>query len=275
MPQPETATRSYPFNAAPDFPTQTPLTWRLWNATGLALWSLLFGFGVGTGVVTWAYLQGPFAAGSEEEREMLEEITEMMNEYPAMEVLLNDPEWEEWPVPPRMVSGDAGKGLHFVTGTLTGSKGIIQRIFFHRNLGMLTMIVYFGNGIEGWPDVVHGGILSTMLKEAMQRVASEVFPSGTGDMHKLAIQFKRKVIPGEVYTLYALPASNAALSNGESIESLYKMQPMERRDAIIAYIERGDASVAQPTFDRTTLAFGYGVFRVRHPFQLDEHGNIT
>ncbi|ERF68211.1 hypothetical protein EPUS_05292 [Endocarpon pusillum Z07020] len=275
MPQSETGTRSYPFNVAPNFPTETTLGRNLWNATGLALCSLLFGFGAGTGLITWAYLQGPFEAGSEEESEMLEEITEMMNEYPAMEVLLNDPGWEEWPVPPRMVSGDAGKGLHFVTGTLTGSKGIIQRIFFHRNLGMLTMIVYFGNGIEGWPDVVHGGILSTMLKEAMQRVASEVFPLGTGDLHKLAIQFKKKVIPGEVYTLYALPASNAALSNGESIESLYKMQPTERRDAIIAYIERGDASVDQPTFDQTTLAFGYGVFRVRHPFQLDEHGNIT
>ncbi len=57
---------------------------------------------------------------------MLEEITEMMNEYPIMEGLLNDPEWEEWSASPRMVSGDSGKGLQFVTGTLTGSKGVIQ-----------------------------------------------------------------------------------------------------------------------------------------------------
>ena len=134
MPQPETGTRSYPFNVAPDFPAETTLRRRFWNATGLVLWSLLFGFGAGTGLNTWAYLQGPSEAGSEGESEMLEEITEMMNEYPAMEVLLNDPEWEEWPVPPRMVSGDAGKGLHFVTGTLTGSKGITQVSLFLETL---------------------------------------------------------------------------------------------------------------------------------------------
>lgn len=57
---------------------------------------------------------------------MLEEIANMMNEYHAMNVLLNDPNWEELPEAPRMTSGDAGKGLNFVTGTLTGSKGIIQ-----------------------------------------------------------------------------------------------------------------------------------------------------
>lgn len=140
---------------------------------------------------------------------------------------------------------------------------------------MLTVIVYFGNGVEGWPDVVHGGILSTMLEEAMQKVASEVFPQDTGDLSKTIIQFKRKVVPGEVYTLYALPATKAALSSGESIESLYKMLPNERRNSIIAYIERGDASVDQPSFATTTLAFGYGVFKVRHPFQMDEHGKIT
>ncbi len=150
-----------------------------------------------------------------------------------------------------------------------------QRIFFHRTLGLLTMIVYFGNGIEGWPDVVHGGILSTMLKEAMEKVAAEIFPTGTGDLSNISIQFKRKVIPGEVYTLSAMPASRVVISEGGSVESRYKMQPGERRDAIIAYIERADTPDDEPAFAKRTLAFGYGVFKVRHPFQMDEHGNIT
>jgi acyl-coenzyme A thioesterase PaaI-like protein len=138
------------------------------------------------------------------------------------------------------------------------------------------MIVYFGNGVEGWPDVVHGGILSTMLEEAMQRVASEVFPPGTGNLNKLNIQFKRKVAPGEVYTLVAYPANNVGLFQGESTESLFKMLPTERRDSIVAYIEKGeDISVNQRTIATTALAYGYGVFKVRHPFQMDEYGNIT
>lgn len=136
------------------------------------------------------------------------------------------------------------------------------------------MIVYFGNGVEGWPDVVHGGILSTMLKEAMSKVAAEVFPTGTGDLSKMTIQFKRKVIPGEVYSLHAIPASRVVIEGG-SVESLYKMQPAERRNAVIAYIERADAPEGLPTFGKATLALGYGVFSVQHPFQMDEHGNIT
>lgn len=126
MPQPETGLRLGGVTLAPDFPQQTNLWRRLGTNTGIALWSILFGFGAGSSLITWAYLQGPFEAGTEEENAMLEEITEMMNEYPAMEVLLNDSEWEEWPVTPRIVSGDAGKGLTFITGTLPGSKGITQ-----------------------------------------------------------------------------------------------------------------------------------------------------
>ena len=141
-------------------------------------------------------------------------------------------------------------------------------------MGALTMIVYFGNGVEGWPDVVQGGVISTMLKEAMEKVASEVFPPGTGDLSKMSIQFKMKVIPGDVYTLCAMPASRVVLSSGESIESKLKMLASERRDAIIAYIERSDAP-NQPTFESSSHAFGYGVFKVQHPFEMDDHGNIT
>lgn len=137
------------------------------------------------------------------------------------------------------------------------------------------MVVYFGNGIEGWPDVVHGGILTTMLKEAIEKVSSQVFPPGTGALSKMSIQFKRKVIPGEVYTLYAAPASGVVGPNGEPIESLYKMQPGERRDAVIAYIERVDGGSSQTTFEENVLVYGYGVFKVPHPFEMDEHGNIT
>ena len=137
------------------------------------------------------------------------------------------------------------------------------------------MIIYFGNGVEGWPDVVHGGVLTTMLKDAIEKVASEVFPPGTGEMSKMTVQFKSKVIPGEVYSLSAMPASSVIFSDGESIESKLKMPPNERRDAIVAHIERADASTNETTFAKTTHVYGYGVFKVRHPFQLDEHGSIT
>lgn len=294
MPVPETGIQASQHVPPADILNKPPLLRRIWRTAGLSIWSALLGFVAGSSLVTWAYLQGPFEAGTEEENDMLEEITNMINDYPAMEGLLNDPEWEEWPVASRMVSGDSGKGLALVSGTLTGSKGIIQvvrsletlrarllttflrqRVFFHRSLGFLTMVIYFGNGVEGWPDVVHGGVLSTMFKEAMEKVASEVFPPGTGDLSKMNIQFIQKVVPGEVYSLSAMPASKIIASDGESVESRFNMQPTERKNSIVAYMGKADATIDQPKYSRTTHAVGYGVFKVRHPFQMDEHGKIS
>jgi hypothetical protein len=129
MPLPETNVHQGQYAPPPPSPQsgqRRPLWRRISHGVGLSFWSLLFGFGAGGTLITWAYLQGPFEAGTEEENEMLDEITEMMNEYPAMSGMLEDPEWEEWPVAPRMVAGEGGKGLHFVSGTLSGSKGIVQ-----------------------------------------------------------------------------------------------------------------------------------------------------
>jgi hypothetical protein len=128
MPPSEPSLRSDRISPAPDFLHQKTLRKRLWDATGLAALSILLGLGAGSSLITWAYLQGPFQPGTAEETEMLEEITEMINEHPATEVALNGADWEELPLVPRMVAGDAGKGLTFVTGTLTGSKGIVQVI---------------------------------------------------------------------------------------------------------------------------------------------------
>lgn len=126
MPLPENVAQTGQDSSASALAHTRTLFRRILTTTGLATLSLLFGLGGGTSLITWAYMQGTFEAGTEEENEMMDEITELMNEYAAMDELLNDPEWEELPVTPRMVSGESGKGLNFVTGTLVGSKGIIQ-----------------------------------------------------------------------------------------------------------------------------------------------------
>lgn len=126
MPNPEPVLQLGQSIPTPFVPPRRPLLRQIWNSVGLAAWSVLFGFGAGTGLITWAYLQDPFEPGSEDDVNMLEEITELMNEYPIMEGLIDDPEWEELTVAPRMVSGELGKGLNFVTGTLVGSRGIVQ-----------------------------------------------------------------------------------------------------------------------------------------------------
>ena len=155
MPMAETVAQREQHASASALTHTRPLFRRIWTTAVLATLSLLFGFGAGTSLVTWAYLQGTFEAGTEEESEMMDEITELMNEYPVMDELLNDPEWEELPVTPRMVSGESGKGLNFVTGTLVGSKGIVQVVlFFLLHLALADRVAT----IENLFPPYHGGI---------------------------------------------------------------------------------------------------------------------
>lgn len=64
--------------------------------------------------------------------------------------------------------------------------------------------VYFGAGMEGWPMVIHGGALSTVIDEHLGRVAIRSFPSRTGVTANLDINFRARVRSGEFYTLHTV-----------------------------------------------------------------------
>jgi hypothetical protein len=123
---------------APNFatPRGSSLLARIRSASIIGIVSLLLGLAAGNGLVSWGYLYPPFEPGSEEENAMMDQITEMMNESALLNSLQNDPAWEEWPNSSHMVSGDGGKGLHFVTGSLDGSKGIVQ-------VNLITCLLFF------------------------------------------------------------------------------------------------------------------------------------
>lgn len=158
---------------------------------------------------------------------------------------------------------------------ISGSGGK-QKIFFNRGAGILTTLIYFGDGVEGWPEVVHGGILSTLFKEAMERLASEVFPPGTSsEPSKMNISFQQKVQPGDLYQLSALPAGRFVLYSEDMPDGPFNLDPAERRNAVFAYLTRANGGDGPLASNQVTLALGHGIFKVPQPFQMDEQGNIT
>jgi acyl-coenzyme A thioesterase PaaI-like protein len=56
----------------------------------------------------------------------------------------------------------------------------VQRVFLNKKDNAVVNIVWFGHGVNGWPRVVHGGALATVLDETMGRVALSYFPAQTG-----------------------------------------------------------------------------------------------
>lgn len=65
-------------------------------------------------------------------------------------------------------------------------------------------MVYLGRGIEGWPTVVHGGALATLVDENLGRVAIHHFPERTAVTANLDINYRRPVYSQEYYTLHTV-----------------------------------------------------------------------
>ncbi|KAL9084102.1 MAG: hypothetical protein Q9165_008240 [Trypethelium subeluteriae] len=56
---------------------------------------------------------------------------------------------------------------------MSGSRGLgVQRTFWNEEKGELVEIVWFGQGLSGWPGVAHGGVIATVFEEALRHVAA-------------------------------------------------------------------------------------------------------
>lgn len=63
-------------------------------------------------------------------------------------------------------------------------------------------VVYLGRGLEGWPTVVHGGALGTVIDENLGRVAIRHFPERTGVTANLNLNYRAPVFSDRFYSLH-------------------------------------------------------------------------
>ena len=72
---------------------------------------------------------------------------------------------------------------------------------------MSCLMFFPGTGVEGWPDVTHGGMISALLLEAMEQTASlyhsPAFGQQRAEMEELEINFHVPLQPGNVYAVFA------------------------------------------------------------------------
>ncbi|OHF03545.1 thioesterase [Colletotrichum orchidophilum] len=122
----------------------------------------------------------------------------MIGDIPLSHLRLTD--WENWE-PYRDFSPERTKH-HLCAGPALNSPnglGLVNIVFRHRYTGELILAIMFGQGTSGWPSVVHGGMLSTVMDEAMGRLAAMNFTANTAVTAKLVMDFKVPVTPGMLY----------------------------------------------------------------------------
>ena len=141
------------------------------RAVRVVLWGALFGTlgaAVGVGLITWEYLQPPFEPGSPEETELYEEIVETLDAHPVAEDLRND-NWIEENFYTARSNQNTHQGLDLIHDNLTGTRGLTIKAFRHPTLKYTILLVFAGFAVEGWPDVLHGGVTASLMLEGVQK----------------------------------------------------------------------------------------------------------
>lgn len=119
-----------------------------------------------------------------------------------MQGLRADPEWEESDVYGNYSEMD--KRSRLTSGPLRGSRGLgVQKVFWNARGKESVSSVFLGEGLEGWPTVVHGGVLATVLDENLGRVAIRCFPERTGVTANLNVSYRAPVYSGNFYTFHS------------------------------------------------------------------------
>ncbi|TEA17990.1 Uncharacterized protein C8034_v010783 [Colletotrichum sidae] len=188
-----------------------------------ALWALAFfsvGFKLTSDQIATFRFSAPFlysplnCQDPEEKRFYREEATRhAVREHPTLAAMVpsvsvsadgkpasvRHSDWDHWE--PYSDFSPWQKRQHLCAGSLDNPDGLglVHLVFRHRLTGELVLAVVFGQGTSGWPSVVHGGMLSTIMDEAMGRLAALNFDANTAVTAKLAMEFKEPATPGDVY----------------------------------------------------------------------------
>ncbi len=120
----------------------------------------------------------------------------MAAELPLVRALSADPVWTSWDAYDTSSEGvdedDAHRAQRLTTGPLAGSRGLggYQRVFHNGDTGEMVAVVWFGAGTSGWPGVVHGGLIGTIVDEMLGRVAIRSLAAHTGVTARLELHYR-------------------------------------------------------------------------------------
>ncbi|KAL9085213.1 MAG: hypothetical protein Q9159_004815 [Coniocarpon cinnabarinum] len=233
----------------------------------------------------------PFPPGSSEDQEELKLLAEEHDALPLVQDLRSiyrvDPStghrerlWKEWIAyrglsDPTSTSASLERREHMLsTGPLKGSQGLAaQSVFYNERSGQVMVFVNFGEGCCGWPGVVHGGAVATLMDEGLGRVAaksaawdasscSDATEQRSSQMNENGASLKRSVVTArlEMNYLEKVEPGQWFVLLGQLSE---RADTSPVSDDVFAYEVRNDTSADSPS--RTSFT-GSGAWHRQHGF---------
>jgi hypothetical protein len=182
------------------------------GSANLALSFFILGSIAGGVFVAWEYIQPAPEPGSEEEELMQEEIDLIIDNHQLV-VDLREQGWIEKDLPLR-------PGFDTFIGKIYGtSQGLHIKVFTNPANHFTIMTVFVGFGLDGWPDVTHGGITATLFQEAAYqhlRNHHSNLKIAEGEV-ETSVDYVKPVRPGELYTVLIPPSVETREQRGESL----------------------------------------------------------
>lgn len=185
----------------------------------------------------------------EEDAEDLADMIAAFDELPLVQSLRSSwrlvdgkrvPLWKEW-IAYQALTEPARRAERLTTGPLAGSHGVAaQRIFLNEENGSMVHFVCFGAGTTGWPGIVHGGAISTIIDESFGRFAARKVEARTAITASLELSYVQKSVPGEWYVIIL------GLDDDHKDEQTDKKKYMA---GVMACLEDGNLKYSDGNFD--------------------------
>ncbi|KAI0379147.1 HotDog domain-containing protein [Hypomontagnella monticulosa] len=166
---------------------------------------LLVGSTLGTALRSAIVPPEPIVPGSEQDHFELSRIRAKGAQLPLVRALSEDPAWRSWDAYSGAQTANMVRS-RITSGPLGWAHGLaFQRVFHNPATGEVVTVVYFGPATSGWPGVVHGGALATVLDENLGRAAILRFPARTGVTARLELQYRAPTLTAGYYVVRSRP----------------------------------------------------------------------
>lgn len=176
----------------------------------------------------------PPPAGSAEDAALQASVRARAASLPLVRRLEADPAWTSWDAYSSLGPSDPHRTHRLTTGPLGSASGVgaYQRVFARRDdapidaappdaaatallppgdrrhpptPGEMATVIYFGAATVGWPGVVHGGCVATVLDETLWRCAVRRLSGRAGVTASLRVTYKKPTWAEGFYVVRARP----------------------------------------------------------------------
>jgi len=183
---------------------------------------LLIGTAAGSSLRLVISPPDPPVPDTEEDSYTISVLHTQASHLPIVKQLEADPAWDSWDAYQTLTPEH--KAQHITAGALRGSRGVggYQRVFYNASTGEFISVVYFGGGTTGWPGVVHGGVLATILDESCGRAAFRQWGGLSGVTANLTVEYKKASLSNGFYVVRVKPRPEEDLPESERGKRHYK-----------------------------------------------------